>query len=363
MKTGKTILSILIPILLIGLFVIKTLWNAGQFKRITPFSMYRCEQVKGFPGPEDVVIDRDDGIALISFTDRRAAIAGKEHNAGIIAYSLVTPGAKPIRIKTDFKGVFTPHGIHLYYAPDGTKLLFAVNMGKDSHFFESTGSSTVEIFAYRDGRLYHRETVAGVELSSPNDILAVGSRQFYVSIDHGATSVLGKKLENYLQLPISYILYYDGKRFKKAAGGIAYANGLALSPDGATLYAGATVGRKIHVYARNAETGELTEKESVALGTGVDNLDVDSNGSIWAGCHAKLLSFVAHSKDAAALSPSEVVRVRPLQKGGYDVTRIYLNDGRELSGSSAAAAWKNRLLVGAVYEERFLDCVCTGQKP
>ncbi len=171
-------------------------------------------------------------------------------------------------------------------------------MGMDSHFFESTGSSTVEIFAYRDGRLYHRETVAGPELSSPNDILAVGPRQFYVSIDHGATSVLGKKLENYLQLPISYILYYDGKGFRKAAGGIAYANGIAISPDGATLYVGATVGRKVHVYSRDARTGELTARESVPLGTGVDNLDVTRTVRYGPDVTRSFFRSSAHSKDA-----------------------------------------------------------------
>jgi len=357
MKKGKIVLLVIvILILLFGLLVLKTLWNAGQFKCIKSFSLYSCEQVTGFPGPEDIVIDRESGTALISFTDRRAAIAGKAHNAGIIAYSLVDPGAKPVPVETDFKGPFTPHGIHLYHAPDGTKLLFAVNMGQDSHFFQSTGSSTIEIFSYRDGKLFHQETIRGTELSSPNDVLAVGPRQFYVSIDHGATSVIGKKFENYLQLPLSYLLYFDGERFRKAAGGIAYANGIGLSPDGATLYVGATVGRKVHVYTRNPETGELKEKKSIKVGTGVDNLDVHTDGSIWAGCHAKLLSFVAHSKDPTALSPSEVIRIRPLREGGYDVTRVYLNDGGELSGSSVAAAWKNRLLIGAVYDERFLDC-------
>ena len=357
MKKGKIVLlAIVILILLFGLLTMKTLWNAGQFKDIRPFSLYDCTQVTGFPGPEDIVIDHDSGTALISYTDRRATIAGKAHKAGIVAYSLVDPGAMPVPVKTDFKGPFTPHGIHLYRAPDGTKFLFAVNMGRDSHFFESTGSSTIEIFSYRDGKLFHIETITGAALSSPNDVLGVGPRQFYVSIDHGATSVMGKKFENYLQLPLSYLLYFDGDRFRKAAGGIAYANGIALSPDGAILYVGATVGRKVHVYGRDPETGDLTEKDRIKVGTGVDNLDVNTDGSIWAGCHAKLLSFVAHSKDPAALSPSEVIRIRPLRGEGYDVTRVYLNDGNELSGSSVAAAWKDRLLIGAVYDERFLDC-------
>lgn len=357
MKTVKITLGVVVGLILVlGLLAVKTLWNAGQFKSIEPFSLYDCRQVTGFPGPEDIVIDRENGTALISFTDRRAAIAGEGHNAGIIAYSLTDPDAQPALVETDFEGPFTPHGIHLYHAPDGATFLFTVNMGQDSHFFESTGSSTIEIFSYRDGRLFHLDTIAGAELSSPNDVLGVGPRQFYVSIDHGATSVMGKKFENYLQLPLSYVLYYDGERFTKAAGGIAYANGIALSPNGKTLYVGATVGRKVHVYTRNPETGDLTEKESVPVGTGVDNLDVAADGSIWAGCHAKLLSFVAHSKDPAALSPSEVVRIRPLGGGGYDVMQVYLNDGRELSGSSSAAAWKDRLLIGAVYDERFLDC-------
>jgi arylesterase/paraoxonase len=229
-------------------------------------------------------------------------------------------------------------------------------MGEDSHFFESTGESTVEIFTYRNGRLYHRETVRNAELTTPNDLIGVGPNQFYATIDHGWTSKWGKMIENYLQLPISYVLYYDGRQFIKVADGIGYANGIALSPDGETLYVGATVGRKIHVYSRDVKTGELAEKESIKLGTGVDNLDVHHDGSIWTGAHSKLLSFVAHSKDPNEPSPSEVVRLMPLKNGSYAVSRVYQNDGRELSGSSVAVSWQNRLLIGAVYDERFLDC-------
>lgn len=349
------IVIILGVIVLIGAFVLKMFWNAGEFKRIENFSVYSCTAVTGFPGPEDIVIDHDAGVALGSFHDRRAAMEGKEPRSGILSYDLKASDPQPLLVEMDFDKRLTPHGIHLYHVPDGGKLLFVINMGEDSHFFETTGQCSVEIFAYHDGRLNHRETIAGPELTTPNDLVGVGPRQFYVTIDHGWTSKWGKMLENYLQLPVSYVLYYDGQRFKKVAGGIRYANGIALSHDGKTLYVGATVGRRIHVYSRNVETGDLAEEKSIKLNTGVDNLDLHPDGSIWAGCHSKLLSFVGHSKDPKKLSPSEVVRVMLLKDGRYDVARVYQNDGRELSGSSVGAAWMDRLLIGAVYENHFLD--------
>jgi len=38
-----------------------------------------------------------------------------------------------------------------------------------------------------------------------------------------------------------YVLYYDGKRFRKVAKKLAYANGINTSPDSRTVYVAATV--------------------------------------------------------------------------------------------------------------------------
>jgi len=229
----KIIMMVCAVVVLMGALLVKTLWNAGEFKRIEPFSLYSSVAVPGFPGVEDIDIDRGAAVALGSFTDRRAAIAGqKRPTSGILAYDLAAPGAGPVLLKTDFPGHLTPHGIHLYHGPDGGKRLFVINMGEARHFFETTGVCTVEIFSYRDGKLRYLETIKSPELTTPNDILGVGPRQFYVTIDHGWTSKGGKMLENYLQIPVFHVLYYDGGQFKKVAGGIGYANGIAQSPDG-----------------------------------------------------------------------------------------------------------------------------------
>ena len=41
---------------------------------------------------------------------------------------------------------------------------------------------------------------------------------------------------------------------------------------------------------------------------------------------------------------------------GYGVEEIYLDTGVEISGSSVAAVRGNRMLIGSVFDPKFLDC-------
>jgi len=66
-------------------------------------------------------------------------------------------------------------------------------------------------------------------MHSPNDILPVGPTSFYVTNDHGNSTVLGRMAEEYLQLARSYVLYYDGQNFRKVAEALAYANGINMT--------------------------------------------------------------------------------------------------------------------------------------
>ena len=110
------------------------------------------------------------------------------------------------------------------------------------------------------------------------------------------------------------------------------------------------------MFDRDIESGDLTLRDTVKLGTGADNIEIDADGSLWIGAHPKLLTFVKHAKDQSLPSPSQVLRIRVSPEGDYKVDEIYLEDGTTLPGSSVAAVYGNKVLVGGVFAPRFLVC-------
>jgi arylesterase/paraoxonase len=132
-----------------------------------------------------------------------------------------------------------------------------------------------------------------------------------------------------------------------------------MSPDGSKVYVAATTGRKLLTYRRDASSGTLTLLDQTDLKTGVDNIELDERGDLWIGCHPQLLKFVAHAKDEKNRSPSQVLYLRHGREGGYDVREVFLNDGKEYSGSTVAGVHRDRLLVGSVFEPSILDARTT----
>jgi arylesterase/paraoxonase len=152
------------------------------------------------------------------------------------------------------------------------------------------------------------------------------------------------------------VLYYDGDRFQIVAEGLAYANGINISKDGQTIYAAATTSGGVFVYDRDKESGALSRREFIDAGTGVDNIEIDMEGSLWIGAHPQLLTFVKHSKDPTVKSPSQVLKITWGKDKSYSLKEIYLSDGTPMSASSVAAVYKETLLIGSVFENHFLSC-------
>ncbi len=347
MKQALIIVGVVVPI--VAALVGKTLYDAGQFKTITPYCDCSCERIAGLPGPEDITVDAQTGTAFISSDDRRATLAGRPVQGAVYGLNLNSEGAEPVNLTVDFDKTFHPHGISLFKTEAGETLLFVINHTGKNHF--------VEIFEYRDQRLVHRESISHSLMFSPNDLVAVGRRSFYASNDHGARSEWGRTLEDYLQLARSYVVYFDGNGMVEAAEGFAYANGINVSPDGKRLYLATTIGQSLHVFSRDIFTGKLTPEFDVFLNTGTDNIEVDADGNLYIACHPKLLDFAGHAKDDQKMSPSQVLKIVFTDADQYHIEEIYVDDGSQISASSVAAPFNGGFLVGQVFEDHILRCM------
>lgn len=304
----------------------------------------RCEVLEVAPGTEDVTIHPQAGIAFVSAADRRSE---NPETGGIWTFDMADPFQTLRYASVDGPEDFQPHGISLWIGEDGRQRLFAINHPR-------SGGHTIEVFEVdEDWRLFHAETISYPELSSPNDIVAVGPNQFYATNDSRYQSGIMQQLEAYFGLPLASVSYYDGEAGRIAAGGLIYANGINVSADGATLYVSEFLGRSVNVYERDLETGALVHRRSIPVRTGADNIEMDESGHLWIGAHPRVFDFLAHAEDETALAPSHVIRVDP--ETGQVETVLYTH-GEELSGSSVGAPYGYQFVVGAVFDSQVLIC-------
>ncbi len=309
-----------------------------------------CMPIEGAVGAEDIDIDRRNGIALISSFDRRARQRGEDAQGAILAYDLQAASPELVNLTADLPFRWQPHGLHLYQPDEEESRLFVVNHHAD-------GTHAIEVFRYHDMTLVHLESITDeVLLTDPNDVVAVGPREFYVTNLHGFRSSFGRLVEDLLILAKAYVLYYDGTGFRKVAEQVASANGITATPDGTRLYVASTTTMMLKVYQRNRETGDITHQDDIDLGLGVDNLNIDDTGVIWAAGHPKLIAYISHAGNAAAPAPSQALRISFEGAAEYAIETVYLNTGEEISGSSAIAPYKNVFVIGSVFEKHALLC-------
>lgn len=318
---------------------------SGAFATLEPQLVDQCAKVDVFPGTEDVTIDPDTNLAFVSGADRRAAFAGSPVRGGIFTIDLADGNAVR-RVSPDAPADFQPHGISLWRGKSGEKRLFAVNHPASGH--------TVEIFDVgAAGGLTHVETVSFDAMRSPNDVLAVGPRQFYATNDHGYDGGIMGTLEAYLALPFSSVVYYDGETGREIEKGLVYANGINISADGSTVYVAELLKRRIAAFSRNAVTGELTRERNYQVNTSPDNIEVARDGALWTGGHSKIFDFLNHAEDPSAIAPSHVIRINPATGETADV---FIDTGGVINASSVGAVWGDTLIVGAVFDGHVMIC-------
>ena len=301
----------------------------------------QCTPVTGIAGPEDIQIDPETGRAFISSLDRRNADA----RGAVHLFDINDPlaGGGWIDMTGGAPEAFKPLGID-YYADGEVKRLFVVN----------EANMAVELFDIADdGMLTHIETFKERRMTSPNNLVAVGPRSFYVTNDvkPGRNTRFGE-FQFLTKAATGEVLYSDGQSWRVAAEGLRFANGITASSDGKRVYVAETAAQTLRIFDRDESSGVLSEVDQVALPAAPDNLTVDSNGDVWVAALPKPLSVPAHGANPKAKAPSEIIRI---SEGGEAET-VYRDDGSELSASTAAARTGGKLLIGALYDEKFLIC-------
>jgi arylesterase / paraoxonase len=363
----KSTIGVLVSVGLVGLasyMWFRTSARAGEFTTLVPVFEGTCRDVGGIPGAEDIAIDRSSGTLFISSDDRRAFGKGSPVRGSIKILPLAGLESNPARI--DATGGkperFQPHGLSLFQGSDGKTTLMVVNHpnGPSNHV-----GTSVEIYDVSPKQeLIWRRSVSVAGLTRINDIAATGPDSFYATSESDLRQ--GTLSEAWGTLVANdrtgAIWHFDGSKGKKLQSGLGFANSLALSPDGRTLYASGTQSRAIFIYDRNPPTNALVRRDAALIATGVDNLDVEPDGRVWIAAHPRLLTFIRHARDPGEGAPSQVIVLEPSPTGkGGKVDQVYLKEKDDgFSGASVAIRVGQTMVMGSVFEPGIRVCTLPG---
>uniref|UniRef100_UPI0037E7699F serum paraoxonase/arylesterase 2-like n=1 Tax=Semicossyphus pulcher TaxID=241346 RepID=UPI0037E7699F len=302
-------------------------------------------------GSEDITI-LGNGLAFISTGLRYPGMPPSDATGKIFVVDLNDARMKPVELRMprnfDLES-FNPHGISIYIDPsDDAIYLFVVSHPEHK--------SQVEQFRFEeeDFSLVHLKTIKHELLYSVNDIVAVGVDSFYATNDHHYSNEIIKGIvEPFLCQPWSNVVYYSPEEAKVVSEGYYFANGINISPDQRYIYVADLFDHNVHVLERK-EDNALVSIKSVPVGSLCDNIEVDpETGDLWLGCHPngwKVFMFDPNDPPG-----SEVIRIQDIHSEQPAVTQVYADDGKVLMGSSVAAAYGGKLLIGTVFHKA-LSC-------
>ncbi len=330
--------------LLLLLFVANIFISTGYFRSIENTFDGNIIKKINIVGAEDITISRKDSFAIISSTDRKGLPNDKQEVGNLFLMNLKSDDFKAINLTETFGKPFAPHGISMHQK-DSITTIAAINHTLDGEF--------IEIFTLVGEKLTHQKTLKNDLIFSPNDIVLLDENRFYFTNDHKYKEGVNRLAEDYLGRSISNVVYFDGTNYSIVAEGIAYANGINFDVKRNLLFVASPRKFLVKVYDQNKD-GSLNFIEDIDCGTGVDNIEFDENNHLWIGAHPNLLHFAAYAKHDEEFSPSEIIKIEYKQKGDYIIEQVYLEEGKDMSGSTVAATFGNYILVGNVMDKHFL---------
>jgi len=335
---------ILIVLVLIIVFIANILISTGFFRTVE--NKFDGEIVKkiALPGAEDITVSAIDSFALISSTNRGVFPPVEENKGGLYLMELKSGKFNIKHLTSSLTKSFAPHGISIFKT-DSTYKVVAINHTSFGH--------SIEVFTLNGEILSLEKSLIDDSMISPNDIVLIDENRFYFTNDHGYTKGLGRFFEEYAGTSVANVVYFDGENYIEVASRIAYANGINFDAKRNLLFVASPRKFLVKVYSINTDDS-LDFIEDIPCGTGVDNIEIDTEGNLWIGAHPNLLRFKAYAKGKKDTSPSEIIKIEYRGKNDYTVETVYMEDGTVMSASTVAAPFGNLILTGNVMDDKFL---------
>ena len=317
----------------------------------------------GFQNPEDLVVLPGDASLLVS---EYGGMEG-EHPGQISLLDLASEqrtvlyrsgdGGEDRAIWGDpacpgAPAQLSPHGIDLIRRDDGPLALLVVNhAGRESiEFFEVQGDG-----AGAPWRLVWRGCVVAPAQGWWNEVVGTPDGGFYASHMLPKRGGVGQVVELFraavLHRASGYALRWSpGQGFSQVAGtDVVFANGIALSADGATLFVNSSLGDGL----RRVSLASGAVEAQAALPT-LDNLAWGSDGKLYAASiTAGVLEVQACNDLARGSCPAafEIVRVDPATLA-HEV--VYRGGGAPMGGGTVGLRVGDELFIGSFAGDRVL---------
>lgn len=324
-----------------SLFYLLGLLGCSSYESI---SLSECQKLEGFPGPEDILIDKETQVLYISSHDRR----NFNSTGTIFMINLITKQVQKLS-KEQTPENFRPHGMVL--SKNGKeKYIYVI-----SHTGTKDKAHTIEVFKIEKNFLKHERTLFDEKLMNPNDLTVSEDGKLFISNDFGSTSKFGQILDILFSRKNSPITYFDGKGWYFLEPRLPGGNGIYYEKrDGIEwIYRTSMFGNFFIKYELRYVQNfpELKEKEVISIEGAGDNFGEDEKGNLFLATHPSIWKFIFHSNSKENLSPSLVYHIR-----GKEVIKIYQNNGNEISAVSTAVAFRGRIYFSQVFEPFILSC-------
>lgn len=318
---------------------------------VSPHFDGSCTTLPTDQGAEDLRIDAANGLAYFTYSNGEIGSPG---TVMLIDLNAAQPHVRAALATEPAR--FSPSGLSLLTPATGAKRLFVASRTQ-------LGNHSVEIFDQSPtGAFTPVETIRDPLLWSPTAIVAVGPRQFYVVNQLGfKRSFNGSKMVDRLRGNQSTVVYYDGEHMKIVADRLNLASGIAVSPDGRTVYVTEWSSSRITMFDRDVNSGALKRTGEIRVHGAPHNIAVDSDGTLWVSAHPRAIAFMDLVQDSKEREPTLILKITPGAAPEKQVEELYANDGVELSaGTAVAPRAGGRFVVGSRTDHKLLMCTRSG---